>query len=133
MIDRISGVTDTLKLSVLSCLVVSIIVLIAVFDALKYAARPRFMEKAMRQYKDYAFAKLTQKSIAAFSRENTSDYISAFSNDAAMIESDYLDNRFDIITDSVLLVGALVMMLAYSLAMTVTACAFLHCRSEFLI
>lgn len=124
MIDRISGVTDALKLSVLGWLVVSIIVLIAAFDALKYVVRPRFMEKAMRQYKDYAFAKLTQKSIAAFSRENTSDYISAFSNDASVIESGYLENLFDIITDSVLLVGALVMMLAYSPVMTVTACAF---------
>ena len=52
------------------------------------------MQKAMQQYKDYAFQKLTQKSIAAFSTENTADYLSAFSNDLASIEKGYLKHSF---------------------------------------
>lgn len=48
--------------------------------------RPRFQARAMGQYKEAAFSRLLQKSIAAFSREGTATYLSALSNDAAIIE-----------------------------------------------
>ena len=78
----------------------------------------------MQQYKDYAFQKLTQKSIAAFSTENTADYLSAFSNDLASIEKGYLETQFSILSNAVIFIGALIMMLCYSPIMTVISCAF---------
>ena len=54
---------------------------------LKYASEPRFIEKAMRQYKDFAFQKLTEKSISSFRAESTAAYLSALTNDAASIEA----------------------------------------------
>lgn len=124
MIDAVSGVPGSLKLPVLGWLVISVIALILVLKAVSYVSKPRFMEKAMRQYKDYAFRKLTKKSIATFNVENTSNYISAFSNDATTIENGYLEMQFDIIANGIKLIGALVMMIAYSPMMTVVACAF---------
>ena len=61
MIDTVSGVPGALPLSALALHLFGIIVMIVVFKALSYLSKPRFMEKAMRQYKDYAFRKLTQK------------------------------------------------------------------------
>lgn len=78
----------------------------------------------MKQYKNYAFCKLTRKSISAFGAENTANYISAFSNDAATIENSYLDAQFNILFSLVMLLGALIMMIAYSPMMTVVACLF---------
>lgn len=124
MIDTVSGVPGALNLPILALMIVGIILLIIVCKGLKYISRPQFMQKAMQQYKDYAFQKLTQKSIAAFNTENTANYISAFSNDAASIEKGYLETQFDIVANIVTFAGALVMMLLYSPMMTVISCAF---------
>lgn len=66
------------------------ILLCAALMLLKYASEPRFIEKAMRQYKDFAFQKLTEKSISSFRAESTAAYLSALTNDAASIEADDL-------------------------------------------
>ncbi len=124
MIDSVSGISGSLKLSTLALLTVGIVILIVVFKMISYVSMPRFMKKAMQQYKDFTFRKLTQKSIASFSTENTSSYISAFSNDATSIENNYLDKLFSLLANGIKLVGSLVMMLTYSPIMTVIACAF---------
>lgn len=124
MIDSVSGVPGSYDLPVLAWFLISVIVSIIVLKAVSYFSKPRFMEKAMQQYKDYAFQKLTKKSISTFSVENTSNYISAFSNDATTIENGYLEMQFDIMANGIKLIGALVMMIAYSPMMTVVACAF---------
>lgn len=85
---------------------------------LYYIARPRFNAKAIGQYKQYIFEKISQKGISAFSGENTSFYISALSNDANAIESGYINNLFELISDILLFAGALIMMLYYSPLLT---------------
>lgn len=124
LIDLVSGVRGAAELPALALYVAGIVVSIVVLKAVSYFSKPHFMEKAMRQYKDYTFGKLTKKSISTFSIENTSNYISAFSNDAAVIEKAYLETWFDILANTVKLLGALTMMIAYSPIMTVVACAF---------
>ena len=64
------------------------------FKLMDYFSRPRFLEKAVRQYKDLAFHKLTQKNISSFQEESTATYISAMSNDIASIEQNLLENQF---------------------------------------
>ena len=88
---------------------------------LKYASEPRFIEKAMRQYKDFAFQKLTEKSISSFRAESTAAYLSALTNDAASIEADDLFQLLSVITKAVTFFGALAMMLWYSPLMTAIA------------
>ena len=124
MIDSVSGVPGSLNLSVLAWCVAGVIVAIIMLKGISYYSKPRFMKIAMRQYKDFAFRKLTQKSISTFNVENTANYISAFSNDATAIENGYLEMQFNILANAVTLLGALVMMIAYSPIMTVVACLF---------
>ena len=124
MIDSVSGVPGSLKLSVLVWCVVSVVIAIIVLKGISYYSKPRFMKIAMRQYKDFAFRKLTKKSISSFSVENTANYISAFSNDATTIENGYLEMQFNILANAITLIGALVMMIAYSPIMTIVACLF---------
>lgn len=124
IIDRVSGVSGTLTLPVLACHVAAVVTAIAALKTVSYFSRPRFMETAMRQYKDRAFRRLTRKSPAAFRAENIAGYISAFSNDATAIESGYLDIQFSLLANVLILLGALIMMIAYSPPMTVVACAF---------
>lgn len=84
-----------------------------------YFSRPRFIARGIGQYKDYVFAQICRKGISAFSGESSSLYISALSNDAASIETNYLTNIFVIAANSVLCVGALAMMFWYSPLLTI--------------
>lgn len=79
---------------------------------------PNFLRRAMQQYKEYAFSELTKKNISTFSDENTSRYLSALTNDAVAIETNYLAKLFTLLTKSVTFVGALAMMLYYSPLLT---------------
>lgn len=124
MIDSVSGVPGSLPLPVLGGCVAGVVAAIVLLKAISYGSRPRFLQRAMRQYKDFAFCRLTQKSIAAFSVEPTATYISAFSNDATAIETGYLDMQFSILANVISLAGSLAMMIAYSPVMTIVACLF---------
>ena len=87
-------------------------------ELLDYQAKPRFVRRAMRQYKERAFQKMMEKNISFFRMENTATYLSALSNDANSIENGYLCSTIDIINQFVNLIGALALMLWYSPLMT---------------
>ena len=80
-----------------------------------------FRAKAMKQYRAYAFERLTEKGIHAFSGENTSLYISALSNDVNTIETDLVGKLQGAIQVGVTFVGALALMLWYSPLLTLIA------------
>ncbi len=83
-----------------------------------------FRAKAMKQYREYAFDRLMEKGIQAFSGENTSLYISALSNDVNTIETDFLGKLQDTIQVAVAFVGALGLMIWYSPLLTLIAIGF---------
>ncbi len=124
MLDTISGVPGALSLPTLGLLTVGLIVSIVLWKQINYWAKPRFLQRAMVQYKDYAFRKLTEKHLAAFRQESISDYLSGFSNDLNTIETDYLKAQFEIVVNLITLAGSTLMMLWYSPIMTVIAMAF---------
>ena len=121
LIDAASGLPGALPLGQLAWITGGFILLCAALMLLKYASEPRFIEKAMRQYKDFAFQKLTEKSISSFRAESTAAYLSALTNDAACIEADDLSQLLSVITKAVTFFGALAMMLWYSPLMTAIA------------
>lgn len=121
LIDAASGLPGALPLGQLAWITGGFIPLCAALMLLKYASEPRFIEKAMRQYKDFAFQKLTEKSISSFRAESTAAYLSALTNDAASIEADDLSQLLSVITKAVTFFGALAMMLWYSPLMTAIA------------
>ncbi len=79
-----------------------------------YRAQSNFTCRALTQYKSLAFRKLSEKSISAFSQENTGRYLSTLTNDVTTIETNYLGNSFIMIEQVILFVGSLAMMLWYS-------------------
>lgn len=121
LIDAASGAPGALPLAALAEITGGFVVLCAVLLLLKYASEPRFIARAMRQYKELAFQKLTEKSIASFRDESTAAYLSALTNDAASVEADYLAQQLAVITKTVTFFGALFMMLWYSPLLTAIA------------
>ncbi|MBO4410691.1 MAG: ABC transporter ATP-binding protein, partial [Lachnospiraceae bacterium] len=83
-----------------------------------------FRARAMRQYRKYAFDRLLEKGIQAFSGENSARYLSALSNDANTIEQDYLRMLQETFQVAVTFVGALGLMLWYSPLLTLIAIGF---------
>ena len=121
LIDLISGEPDVLPLGTLAAIIGGFAVLCAAVYGLRCLCEPRFIEKAMRQYKDFAFARLTEKGIASFRAENTAAYLSALTNDAASVEADYLAQQINGIQKIVTFFGALALMLWYSPLLTLIA------------
>ena len=83
-----------------------------------------FRAKAMRQYRKYAFDRLLEKGIQAFSGENSARYLSALSNDANTIEQDYVRMLQNTIQVGIAFAGALGLMLWYSPLLTLIAIGF---------
>ena len=92
--------------------------------ALDHFFLSRFRAKAMKQYREYAFDRLMEKGIQAFSGENTSLYISALSNDMNTIERDFIGQLQGTIQVGVTFVGALVLMIWYSPLLTLISIGF---------
>ena len=83
-----------------------------------YRAKSGFIHKALAQYKSLAFHNLSEKSISAFSRENTGRYISVLTNDVNSVEANYLKYSFNLLYFILLFFGALGMMFWYSPTLT---------------
>ena len=101
----------------------SVVIAYTVANAVYRAVYPRFLQRAMQQYRDYAFSRLTQKSLRSFSKEGTALYVSALTNDCTSIENNYLASTFTLIELLFCFLGALIMMLYYSPVMLVLAVA----------
>lgn len=121
LIDAASGVPGALAIGTLAKISGGFVLLCVAAFLLDYISQPRFIERAMRQYKDFAFQKLMEKSISSFRDESTAAYLSALTNDAGSIEADYLAQQLSLITKTVTFIGALAMMLWYSPVMTAIA------------
>ena len=83
-----------------------------------------FRARAMKQYRKYAFDRLMEKGIQAFSGENTSLYISALSNDVNTIETDFIGRLQATIQVGLTFIGALGLMLWYSPLLTLISIGF---------
>ena len=112
LIDTVSGVPGSLELGLLTLMTVGLILLIIPLKALNYVSEPRFTRKAMTQFKGLAIEKLTRKNIASFRSEATSVYLSAFSNDMAAIEANYLEKQYILVFNTVWACGAMLLMVA---------------------
>lgn len=104
-------------------IVIIVVVIYTIANVMYRAVYPRFLQRAMQQYRDYAFSRLTQKSLRSFSKEGTALYVSALTNDCTSIENNYLAATFTLIEFLFCFLGALIMMLYYSPVMLVLAVA----------
>lgn len=113
IIDTVSGKSAS-SLITLLYFALGMIVLELAGAVLGYCSTPKFTARAAAQYKNRVFSELSKKSIAAFSTENTSRYISALSNDVNSIETGILTNAFNAANNVLMFVGALALMFYYS-------------------
>lgn len=121
LMDTAAAKSGALSFRTLLLISAGFVLLCAGLSLLNYASQPRFLERAMRQYKDFAFKKLIGKSISSFRDESAAGYLSALTNDAASIETNYLAQMLAMITKAVTFIGALLLMCRYSLLMTAIA------------
>ncbi len=121
--DLISGEAD-MSLGTVLLVAASAFALLLLAWALDRTFLSAFRARAMRQYRKYAFDRLLEKGIQAFSGENSARYLSALSNDANTIEQDYLRMLQNVIQVGITFVGALGLMIWYSPLLTLIAIGF---------
>lgn len=80
--------------------------------------KAHFIHRGLRQYKDRAFSRLTRKSIAEFTTENTGTYLSALTNDASSVETNYLNAVVLMVYWALMFCMTLAMMLWYNPLLT---------------
>ena len=125
MLDAAVGVPGAMSLPGLLAGTLGVLFSLLAVKGILYCSKPRFLKKAMTQFKNYVFGRLMEKSILSFRRESESDYLSAFSNDMTTIENNYLDAQFLLVRNAIEMTGALAMMLWYNPLMTAIAMGFL--------
>ncbi|MGB4587710.1 MAG: ABC transporter ATP-binding protein [Clostridiaceae bacterium] len=121
IIDAATGSNQVFNLVQLLIISICLALILIAGLVLDQKTSPRFVEKAMAQYKNMVFSEISKKSISSFATENTSAYLSALSNDATSIEKNYLAKIFPLIQQIVMFAGAFLMMLYYSPLLTLAA------------
>lgn len=78
----------------------------AIFSFLQRNYKNTYIRKATSQFKDYIFEKMLSKSISQFGNGASAKFISAFSNDLASVETNYLAGTLNLILTVMLFIGA---------------------------
>lgn len=121
LMDAAGGSDAALPLSDLAWITLGVIVAAFCILSLNRRVLPNFLQKAMLQYKNSVYQKLTQKNLASFAREDSSTYLSALSNDVASIEMNYLEKSFNIVSNVIVFIASMGLMLYYNPLLTLTA------------
>lgn len=117
----IDAITEGSLKQLSEVLIISITFIFSMFvvTVLLYYFKSNFIRNAMVQYRSLVFQKITEKNIAAFSCEYTGSYISLLTHDTSSIEENYLKKTFLLLHYILLFWGTLVMMLRYSIVLTI--------------
>ena len=118
IIDIVSGDSSMTILQVGIIAMITFLIFIAAYVIYR-VARPKYLYQAMLCYKQKIFCKMIDKNLSSFRKENTSQYLSMYTNDAKMIEMYYFESVLEMIDLTVSFVGALLLMLWYSPILTV--------------
>ena len=118
IIDIVSGDSSMTILQVGIIAMITFLIFIAAYVIYR-VARPKYLYQAMLCYKQKIFCKMIDKNLSSFRKENTSQYLSMYTNDAKMIEMYYFDSVLEMIDLTVSFVGALLLMVWYSPILTV--------------
>ncbi|GAA0122010.1 ABC transporter ATP-binding protein [Clostridium butanoliproducens] len=128
----VNGTMDKLKIVILKYVIFMFMFL--VICLLKRYFMNNYVEKAMKQYKDYAFNNLLKKNINTFGGNITSKYISIFTNDLNVIETGYVRSATSIFSQSLQFVLAIAAMayMSFSLMVIVVVASILSIVVSFL-
>mgnify|MGYP001661190055 CR=1 FL=1 len=119
LIDTANANGNPSRMTFLTFLALGIILIAALVLFIESRSVPRFLRRAMTQYKNQAMKDLLKKNLASFQKESSADYISALTNDAVQIQDTYLVNLFHGIELLLCFFSALALMIFYSPLLTV--------------
>lgn len=85
---------------------IAYVIIYSLFSFLQRNYKNTYMYKALSQFKDDIFEKMLDKSITQFEKGASAKFISAFSNDLASIEINYLGGTLNLILTIMLFIGA---------------------------
>lgn len=96
-----------------------------VFNLLQKTYRNRYLKCGLSQFKAFIFEKILDKSIGEFGETSSAKFISAFSNDLSLIESNYLAANINFFYQTSLLIGGIIGMaiINFQLMLSVMAAA----------
>ncbi len=127
LLQRVMDAATTLNLDALLAVLplsAGLLGLIVLLTLLETQAEPRFRQRACRQFKQYAFRRLTEKGVTTLRQERTARYISGLTNDVSAIETRWLTQPFTALVHVLLFMGALVLMLLASPLLTAWVVGF---------
>lgn len=119
--DVAAGVDEKFTLTDTVFMVLGVIAFVGVSGIINAYSQNQFKKKSMEQYKNTVFERITRKGIGAFRSEVTSGYLSGITNDATVIENNYVMGIIKIGEQIFLFTGSLVMMIWYSPVLTLIA------------
>lgn len=80
------------------------------FNIIQKTYRNRYLKCGLSQFKKFVFNNILNKSVGEFGETSSAKFISAFSNDLAQIESNYLAANISLFYQSALLLGGVIAM-----------------------
>lgn len=119
--DIAAGVDKNIDLLTTFLLTIGAILLLGVFGIICTNTQNTFKKRALEQYKNTVFERITMKGIGAFRNEMTTTYMSGLTNDVTIIENNYLTGIVNIGVQIFMFAGALALMLWYSWILTLVA------------
>ena len=88
IMDLIGGSGAGWTLRQLAVIAAGLVAGAAVSCLFSYFFKPRFLTRAMAQYRETLFGRLMEKPLAAFTGENSSLYLSALTNDLSVMSDE---------------------------------------------
>lgn len=100
------------------------LIIYGMFSFLQRNYKNTYLRKAMAQFKDYIFERILEKSIAGFGDGASARLISAFSNDLASIETNYLAGTLSLIYTAIIFVASTIAALYIQWQLAIPVLAF---------
>lgn len=98
-----------------TCLLIGYALIMLITRVFKH----RFIQRALKQYKEFIFERLMIRGINIFQTTETSKFISSMSNDVTQIELNYLESYTNIVQLVALLIGGLAAMIFLNISLFV--------------
>lgn len=102
-----------------------LLIFIIAISTLAFVSEAKYKKTTLIKYRKYVFEKLISKDICNFEKSKTSQYVSGLTNDLQIIEEKYLLSSAAICSTLFMSIGAIALMIHYSLLLTVVAMLFM--------
>lgn len=118
MMNTIAQTKGCKSLAEIAWMIVFLLLNLAFSYSMLSVFKPKFIKKAVLNYRSIGLRKILFLNQNYFKKEDTAVFLSEFTNDLNVIESDYLEANFVIVNDFISFIGALIIMLIMSPMLT---------------